>query len=186
MYLKAHKLSKKNKKAEEERINIRHSAFALLNLNGVFAIADVFFASYSDDTPIWSHAFCGSATVSAAVWLFFWQISASYTPTHSAGLLPWQSGQSGRPSEGDELSSMYTYKHKAPMNFQTAILQVNWTAKSVGMGKDLYFLTRFVFRRFAQMVEDYVNSDAGRAVHLVCTVLNAIQNTGKTSNDNSS
>ncbi|XP_057369813.1 S phase cyclin A-associated protein in the endoplasmic reticulum-like [Daphnia carinata] len=37
-----------------------------------------------------------------------------------------------------------------------------------------------------QMVEDYVNSDDGRAVHLVCTVLNATQNTVKTSNDNSS
>ena len=73
---------------------------------------------YSDDSPIWSHAFCAAATVSFAVWLFLRQSSASHSPTHFAGLLPRQSGKSSRTSKGDELPSI-------SMSFPTPVLQVN-------------------------------------------------------------
>lgn len=74
---------------------------------------------YSDDSPIWSHAFCASATLSSAIRLLLRQSSASHSPAYPAGLLPRQPGQSSRPSEGDELPSIIN-------EFPSAVLQVNW------------------------------------------------------------
>ena len=88
---------------------------------------------YSDDSPIWSHAFCAAATVSFAVWLFLRQSSASHSPTHFAGLLPRQSGKSSRTSKGDELPSI-------SMSFQRLFCKSIWLGGDLNISSPSFFV----------------------------------------------